>query len=105
MSSRESLAISQPWNEEGKRMGTRRILAAAFGALLLGSCSGQPIVADISQDKVILQGNGASPELLQAKATETCAMYKRQATLMSHRCGDQYCIQKIYLFACVPPPS
>ena len=77
----------------------RKICAIAAAAVLLG-CAGEPVVADISQDKVILQGNGATRESLTAKANESCAMYKKRAQYMSERCGDGYCIQKIYLFAC-----
>ena len=76
--------------------------AGLAAAVMLTGCAGEPVVADVSQDKVILQGNGASPQQLQAKADETCQMYKRRAQPMSQRCGDQYCIQKIYLFACRP---
>ncbi len=75
-------------------------LVLVVSALAVGSCAGQPVVADISQDKVILQGNGASPDQLLATANESCAMYKKRATPLSQRCGDQYCIQKYYLFAC-----
>lgn len=78
----------------------RKITSIVAAALVLSGCSGQPVIADISQDKVILQGNGASPDLLMAKANEACAIYKRQAQPLSQRCGDQYCIQKYYLFAC-----
>jgi len=80
------------------RIATTFIMLLA--GLIVASCAGAPVVADISQDKVILQGNGASPDQLQAKADESCAMYKKRATPLSQRCGDQYCIQKYYLFAC-----
>ncbi|HZQ01390.1 MAG TPA: hypothetical protein VFB13_17730 [Reyranella sp.] len=76
------------------------VLAMLSAALLLAACSGEPVVADISQDKVILQGNGAKPEQLMAKANESCSMYHRHAQALSQRCGDEYCIQKYYLFAC-----
>lgn len=80
-------------------MNIRNLLGMIF-ALFLVACAGEPVVSDISQDKVILQGNGASPALLQSKADESCAMYKKRAQPLSQRCGDQYCIQKYYLFAC-----
>lgn len=75
-------------------------ILALLGALLLVGCAGHPVVADISQDKVILQGNNAPQEELLAKANESCAMYHKKAQPLSQRCGDQYCIQKYYLFAC-----
>ena len=83
-----------------KRLG----IFAGAAALLLG-CAGHPVVADISQDKVIIQGNGAPPGELLALANESCGMYKRRAQYMSERCGDGYCIQKIYLYACRPVES
>lgn len=77
---------------------------AALAAIMLGGCSGEPIVADIGQDKVQVQSNGATMEQINAKAAESCAMYKRVAKSMgSYRCADGYCIQKIYLYACMPP--
>jgi hypothetical protein len=77
-----------------------RMLAVGVAALLVSSCAGHPVIADISQDKVILQGNNAPENELMAKANEACAMYKRRATPLSQRCGDQYCIQKYFLFSC-----
>jgi hypothetical protein len=74
---------------------------SALALMTLTSCAGHPIVADISQDKVILQGNNAPENEIQAKATESCGMYhKARATFMSTRCGDAYCIQKYFLFSC-----
>lgn len=71
----------------------------------LAACAGEPVIADISQDKVQVQANGAKPEQLQATADQACGMYQRKARPLSHRCADQYCIQKIVLFACVPPAT
>jgi hypothetical protein len=74
---------------------------STFALMSLTSCAGHPVVTDISQDKVILQGNNAPDNELQSKATESCNMYhKARATFMSQRCGDAYCIQKFYLFSC-----
>lgn len=82
------------------RTATKATLLAV-ALLALTSCSGHPVVADISQDKVILQGNNAPESEIQAKATESCGMYKKaRATFMSNRCGDAYCIQKYFLFSC-----
>lgn len=78
----------------------KKLSVLAVLVLMLAGCAGEPVVADISQDKVILQGNGANPDQLMARANESCAMYKKRATALSQRCGDQYCIQKYYLFAC-----
>ena len=78
--------------------------AAVLSLAILVACAGEPVIADISQDKVQVQANGAQPAQIQATADQACAMYQRRAQVLSHRCGDQYCIQKIVLFACVPPP-
>lgn len=81
-------------------MSKLRVCAAIAAAFVVASCAGHPVIADISQDKVILQGNNAPAGELQAKADEACAMYKRRATALSQRCGDQYCIQKYFLYSC-----
>lgn len=81
------------------------IAALAVGTMALLGCAGQPVIADISQDKVQVQANGAPAEQIQATADQACGMYQRKAQVLSHRCGDQYCIQKIVLFACIPPGS
>ena len=75
-------------------------LAALGAALVVASCVGAPVISDISTDKVRIIGNNAPVEQIQAKADEACAMYKRRALALSQFCGDQYCIQKHYLFAC-----
>lgn len=82
-----------------------RKIATIAALAVLAACAGEPVIADISQDKVQVQANGASPEQIQATATQACGMYNRRAQVLSHRCGDQYCIQKIVLFACVPPQT
>lgn len=82
----------------------RTFAIAAVAAIVLAGCGGEPIVADIGQDKVQIQSTGSTPEQIMAKATESCALYKRVAKPMgSYRCVDAYCIQKIHLFACLPP--
>lgn len=76
------------------------VVAAAVAGLLVASCAGEPVIADISQDKVIIQQNGAKEEVALAKANEACAMYKRRAVPLSYRCADGYCIQRLLLYAC-----
>ena len=72
-------------------------------AILIAGCAGEPVVADIGQDKVQIVANGAPNDAIQSRADQACAMYNRSAQVMSHRCGDAYCLQKMVLFACVPP--
>ena len=66
----------------------------------ISACAGEPVIADISQDKVIIQQNGAKEEVALAKANEACAMYKKRAQPLSYRCADGYCIQRLLLYAC-----
>ena len=85
----------------------KMLYAAAIAAVtvVLAGCAGQPAIADISQDKVQVQANGANREQIQATAEQACAMYQRRAQALSQRCADQYCMQKIVLFACIPAPA
>ena len=82
-----------------------RAMPIIVAAALVASCAGQPVVADISQDKVQVVANGADNNQIQATADQACGMYSRSAQVMSHRCGDVYCIQRMVLFACVPPAA
>jgi hypothetical protein len=75
-----------------------RIFLLLFFVLV--GCAGEPAVADISQDKVLVHGNGANQSQVLAEAQRGCGMFNRGAVFMSQRCMDQYCIQKAYLFAC-----
>lgn len=82
-----------------------RFAILALSLCVLAGCAGEPVVADIGQDKVQIQGNNATQEQIAAKAAESCAMYQRVAKPMSFRCADGYCVQKVYLFACLPRQS
>ena len=75
---------------------------AVVAALLVGGCAGQPVVADISEDKVQVLTNGAQDHDIQLAADQACAKYQRSARLLSFRCGDGYCVQRTVLFACTP---
>lgn len=82
----------------------RTIAVIAAAAMLAAGCAGEPVVGDISQDKVQIVANGASAADIYSRAEEACDMYGRNAREMSYQCADVYCIQKIVLFACVPRP-
>ena len=75
---------------------------AVVAALLIAGCAGQPVVADSSEDKVHILTNGAQDDEIQSTADQACAKYKRSARLVSFRCGDGYCVQRMVLFACTP---
>ncbi len=71
-------------------------------AVCLSGCE-PPGMLDMSQDRVLVMGNGASSPQVQAEAARGCGMYNRTPQFMSQTCADQYCIQKRYLFACTVP--
>lgn len=72
---------------------------------VLTACAGQPVVGEMSQDRVIIVGNNAGEPAILAEANRGCGMYGRSAHFMSWRCMDQYCVQKAYLFACPAPTT
>lgn len=82
----------------------RKIGIKAALALGMGACAGEPVVGDISQDKVEIVANGAPISAIYDKAEQACDLYRRNAKQMSYRCADSSCIQKVVLFACVPRP-
>ena len=75
---------------------------AVVAALLIAGCAGQPSVADSSEDKVQILTNGAQDDEIQRTADQACAKYQRSARLLSFRCGDGYCVQRVVQFACTP---
>jgi hypothetical protein len=87
----------------------RRTLIAVTIGLLAGACQlPPPAIADISQDKVIIQSMATpeSPAIAQvnAEAAAACAMYSRKPVRLSFRQvgGDRFVPVFAYLYACRP---
>ena len=78
----------------------RRFALAAV--LLLTSCTPQPpAISQISDSSVtVIQHMLTKPEAVVQEAQRGCGLYKKQATLLSRNCLDEYCYEKSYLFAC-----
>ena len=80
-----------------------KALSAVLIVLMLMGCS-PPIIADLEQDKVVVQGSGLGsgvPAEVQQKAHEGCSMHgKRASQALNRRCLDGTCITALYLFAC-----
>ena len=74
-------------------------------SLLLGvsACETTSVVADISQDKVVIRGTvpNFDEAPIYAQATQACALYKRHAIPLTKQCLDQWCLNRAYLFACI----
>jgi hypothetical protein len=81
-------------------------LAPSFVAVLalagLAACETQTAVTAIGQDHARVTAVGDDIAPVNAQGVQACAMFKRRAVAMSWRCLDGYCLQKEYLFACVP---
>ena len=81
------------------------VIAAASCGLLLSACAiKQPFVADLEEDKVIVQGYllNEDPEIIQA-ANDGCGIHGRVAHgPLSQRYGDGVFY---YLFACKDPAN
>lgn len=67
---------------------------------VLAACASDPTLQDISPDQVIVVGNGASEQAVQAEAARGCAIYNRTPVLKSQNCTDNLCQRKRYLFVC-----
>lgn len=76
------------------------VLIAA--ALILAGCQGRAVIADLEEDKVIVQHNTAAEEdgTLMRTAREGCRVHGRTPVAISSSCLDNYCINKRSLFAC-----
>lgn len=78
----------------------RKFLVLPLLAAALTACAEPPAMLDMSADRVIVLGNGSGEAAVRAEASRGCGTYNRVPVFMSQACGDQYCIQKRYLFAC-----
>jgi hypothetical protein len=74
----------------------RAVDVIAASMLLMGCATGEPVVADSSQDRVQIEANGALDPEIQ------CATHQRSARMLSQRCGDGYCSERTVPYACVP---
>lgn len=70
-------------------------------ALALAGCATTATIADLEEDKVIVQGTGGDLSVIDAEANRGCAMHGRVAQRISYTCLDGYCIRKSYLYACI----
>lgn len=82
------------------RGGLFRALGALVLPVLLAGCATQAVVADLTTDRVIVQAIGTDMEVIGAQARQGCAIHGRTPVPISHRCLNQYCTQRAYLFAC-----
>ena len=77
-----------------------RIACAALVLFFLAGCSRPAVIADIEEDKVIVQqGLLTSMEAVMAEAERGCALHGRRAQPISTRPTPNYVT--LHLFACV----
>jgi hypothetical protein len=68
-------------------------------AVAVSGCA-QAVIADLEEDKVIVEASGNDHSLIQAEARKGCQIHGREPVSISYSCMDQYCIRARYLFAC-----
>ena len=78
----------------------KALIFIAAIAVLLAGCQTRAVIADLEEDKVIVQATGNDMSVIRAKAREGCAIHNRYPVEISFNCLDGYCMQKNYLFAC-----
>lgn len=76
------------------------LLPLAFG---IAACTTHPVIADLEEDKVIIQARGNDISAVQAEARKGCQIHGREPVSISYSCLDEYCFKKQYLFACKTP--
>jgi len=67
------------------------------------ACTTHPVIADLEEDKVIVQGSANDIAAVQAEARKGCQIHGREPVSISYTCVDRYCSLRRYLFACKPP--
>lgn len=82
-------------------MQTRALACAAAGLALAGCAQPRAVIADIGEDKVIVQSTMLTDKTtIIPVAQEGCDLYGRKAQPISTREGPQY--TELHLFACHP---
>jgi hypothetical protein len=77
-----------------------RILVLFLAVSAVG-CATTALVADLEQDKAVIQATGGDMRVINREARNACAIHNRDAQgPLSKRCVDQYCITAQYLYAC-----
>lgn len=83
-----------------------RVAATLMLCLLAAGCAAPAVIADIEQDKVIVQANQYTPPgEVQAEAERGCALHGREAVPISTRQvgGSDFDRIHHHLFACREP--
>lgn len=74
---------------------------AALAVVALSGCAMQPVISDISDSSLKVQGNAQTPkEAVDAKAAEGCALYGKAPTYVSTQGPDYYTGLSSHLYAC-----
>lgn len=77
-----------------------RTSVICLAALLAVSGCASPVIYDLESDKVMVQATDDSAATMHT-ADAGCTIHDRKAVgPLSHRCLDNSCFKKIYLFAC-----
>jgi hypothetical protein len=66
----------------------------------VGGCATRAVIADLEDDKVIVQASGSDMTVINAEAQKGCQVHDRTAVPISHTCLNAYCTVSNYLYAC-----
>lgn len=68
--------------------------------LLLPGCASRAVIADLENDKAIIQLTGSDFSVADAEAQKGCNIHGKYAQRISHICKGSYCSRKDVLYAC-----
>lgn len=68
--------------------------------LLLPGCASRAVIADLEDDKAIIQLTGSDFSVADAEAQKACSIHNKHAQRVSYICMGSYCRQKNVLYAC-----
>lgn len=78
------------------------VVAFCFAFAFLVGCATNAVLADLEDDKAIVQVNSFAKdkEVIRETAEKGCAIHGKEAVPVSWQCVDANCVRARYLFAC-----
>lgn len=77
-----------------------KIAILILAAATLSGCATQAVIADLEDDKVIVQAQGNDMTVINAEAQRGCQMHGKTARQVSKACLNGWCTAANYLYAC-----
>jgi len=80
---------------------TMVLLTGIISLLLLPGCASRAVIADLENDKAIIQLTGSDLSVADAEAQKGCNIHGKYAQRISYICKGSYCSRKDVLYACI----